>query len=263
MCNIVIADDEYLEREVIKHIAHRIEGAHIVGEGNCGRLAVELCTALKPDLAFINCNMGGMDGFEAVKRIRKVDRDIKIVMTTAHDRYFAKRDLETLGIDEYLLKPIRPVQLDNIIRKHLHTHGARPAVTPRKKRRLSFYPNQIMSKEITRALIYLDNHYQENISLDSVAEMISLSSYYFSRLFKKEVGVNFSDLLLHKRIDKAKQMLEETEKSILDICIAVGYQEQSYFCKVFKKSVGATPSAYRKTTTSARSERRKISAKYL
>lgn len=263
MCNVVIADDEYLEREAIKRIAGEIDGARIVGEGNCGRLALELCAALKPDLVIINCHMGGMDGFEAARKIRAADSNVRIVMTTADEQLLPRRDLSALDIDEYLLKPIRPEKIREILIKNLKTLRSTKFHPGRyKKRNLRFYPNQIMAREITRALLYIDGHYRENISLKSIADMVSLSSYYFSRLFKKEVGVNFSDFVLHKRLSEAKQLLEETDKSILEISTLVGFQEQSYFCKAFKKHIGMTPSHYRKTAAGIQKERRAVKEKY-
>lgn len=266
MCSIVVADDEFLERDVIKDIARGIQGARIVGEGNSGRHAVELCGAMKPDLIFINCGMGGMDGFEAIKRIRKSDRDVAIVLTSAYDKHATRRNLDGLDINEFLLKPVRPDKIREVINKYVKKNRNAEngsAITPRSKKRLRFYPNQIMSKEITRALIYIDDNYKGGISLESTAEIVALSSYYFSRLFKKEVGLNFSEFLLHKRLSLAKQLLEETDSSVLDIAISVGYHEQSYFCKVFKKTVGMTPRDYRKQACSAKKDRLRVVSKYI
>lgn len=265
MCKIVIADDEYLERDVFKRVISGIDGARVVGEGNCGRLAVELCAAMRPDLVFVNCGMGGIDGFEAAKRIRRANKEITIVMTSASERNFSLRRLNELEINDFLLKPIRPSRLENTIRKYLRKGLLADAETipPRKKKNLRFYPNQIMCKEITRALIYIDNNYNRDISLQSAAELVSLSSYYFSRLFKKEVGVNFSDFLKLKRLNSAKRMLADTDKSIMEISLSVGYQEQSYFSKVFKKATGQTPRDYRKQSENTETERTRVINRYI
>lgn len=266
MCKIVIADDEYLERDVLKHIISGIDGARLVGEGHSGRAAVELCEAMKPDLVFLNCGMGGLDGFEAARRIRHFDKNVVIVMTSADEKSFSRRKMEELGGKEFLLKPIPPAKIESIICLYTKTRQGlqqQNTIAPRKKKNLRYYPNQIMSKEITRALIYIDNNFSSDISLAEVAELVSLSSYYFSRLFKKEVGLNFSDFLRHKRVADAKRMLEGTELSILDIAAAVGYQEQSYFSKVFRKATGQTPRQYRREAEKARDDRRRVVNSYL
>ena len=265
MCNILVADDEYLEREVIKRIVGGISGACIVGEVHTGRTAVELCYALKPELVFINCHMGGVNGFEAAKQIRKLDKDIIIVMTTGYEESAMHRELRAININEYLLKPIRPSEIEEVVGKYIRAHP-RPEAIPTgrgKKQPLSYYPAQIMSKEITTALKYIDKHFQENLSLEKMADQVYLSSYYFSRLFKKEVGVNFSSYLLHKKLDEAKRLLDETDKSILDVSAALNFKEQSYFCKVFKKNVGLTPTEYRSSTHRSKHERQKLAEQYI
>lgn len=266
MCKIVVTDDEYLERDVIKHIIGGINGACVVGDGNSGGLAVELCAAMKPDMIFINCGMGGMDGFEAVKRIRRFDKEVVIVMTSANEKNMTRRKLDELDINVFLLKPVRPTKIEELVSKYVKKQQNTDPVaiiSPRKKKNLRFYPNHIMTKEITRALIYIDNHFSEDISLGALAEQVSLSSYYFSRLFKKEVGMTFSDCIEHKRLNSAKHMLAESDKSILEISISVGYQQHSYFCKVFKKFTGQTPREYRRSAENMKSERRKVVDKYL
>lgn len=266
MCKIVIAEDEYLERDVIKHIISGIKGARVVGEGSNGSLAVELCVAMKPHLIFINCGMGGMDGIEAAKRIRKFDREVVIVMTSANEKNMTRRHIDELDINVFLLKPVRPAKIEEIVSKYAKKEQIADSdvnISPRKKRNLRYYPNQIMTKEITRALIYIDNHFCGDMSLGALAEQVSLSSYYFSRLFKKEVGLNFSDFVEIKRLNSAKQMLSESDKSILEVSASVGYQQQSYFCKVFKKFTGQTPREYRRSVENLKSERRKVVDKYL
>lgn len=256
MCKIVVVDDEHLEIESFKHIVSEMENVQVIGEGRCGRAAVELCATLKPDIAFINCNMGGMDGFEAARRIRNSDKEIVIIMTTGYDRRSSLRGLLALDINEYLLKPIRPETIVEVINKYRKpADPSAPSTASYQREKLDFYPRQILSKEITRALIYIDHHYKEPLSLESVAEIIPLSSYYFSRLFKREVGVNFSDFLLHKRLENAKRILETTDESILDVSLATGFREQSYFCKVFKKHNGLTPSDYRKSLKNRRRQK--------
>jgi YesN/AraC family two-component response regulator len=267
MFKVVVADDEYLEREIIKQIVRQVEGTVVAGEGNCGELAAALCAAVKPDLAFLNCGMGVVGGIEAADTIRRSDKNIAIVLTSADENNFtdgenAKRILG-LGISECLLKPIRPEKIRDVILQYSERTGSVARVSPRMKKQLRFYPDHLMSREIKAALSFIDNHYKENIRLKYIAGRVSLSSYYFSRLFKKEVGVNLSQYILHKRLEIAKRMLEETEQSIVDISASVGFQEHNYFGKIFKRLTGATPSEYRKKYATQRKERKDVRGKYL
>lgn len=263
MYNILIADDEYLEREVMKNIIRKMDGTNIVGDTNSGRSAVSMCRVLRPNLIFLNRLIGGINGIDAAKQIRKNDPDIVIIMTTAYDQYPIHHELENLKINDYLLKPIRPAKIEEVIQNYIdQTKPAKPPASCNRKD-LPFYPAQIMSKEITASLLYIDNNYKENLSLEDVARVVYLSSYYFSRLFKKEVGVNFSDYLLHKKLDEAKRMLETTDVSILEISTALGFAEQGYFCKVFKKHIGQTPTQYRSYVKISQQERKKVAETFL
>ena len=86
----------------------------------------------------------------------------------------------------------------------------------------------------------------EQIKLDEIAKVTSLNSSYFSTLFKKETGENFSDFLIGCRLTEAKKLLKETTLTINEITSAIGYSDSKYFSKLFVKNVGITPSEYRK-----------------
>ena len=99
---------------------------------------------------------------------------------------------------------------------------------------------------IEKANQYIEDHYAEEISLEEVAKEVNLSSYYFSRFYKEEAGINFSDKLVNVRIDMAKELLKREDLSIKDVCYMVGYMEPNYFSKIFKKATGCTASEYKK-----------------
>ena len=94
-------------------------------------------------------------------------------------------------------------------------------------------------------LIYISENYSEKITLESVSKACNLSVFYLSKLFKKNTGMKFIDYINLYKIEKAKQLLENTDMCIINISMSLGYDESGYFSKVFKKVVGVTPSAYR------------------
>lgn len=98
---------------------------------------------------------------------------------------------------------------------------------------------------IRRALAYMAQHYSEPLTLDAVAGEAGLSTSYFSSLFHQVVGVSFREHLCKIRVEESKQLLASTDYSLTDIALAVGFADQSYFCKVFKRIVGMTPGKYR------------------
>lgn len=102
------------------------------------------------------------------------------------------------------------------------------------------------SKLITsRALNFIDNNYDQKISLEDVAAELNLSKHYLCNIFKKEKGETMSLYINKLRIEKAKKMLLKTDLKIKEIFEEVGYSNQQYFSKVFKKITGMTIMEYR------------------
>ncbi len=98
---------------------------------------------------------------------------------------------------------------------------------------------------LDKAVDYINSHYDEGITLDDVAYEVGFSTYYFGKIFKKTYKVSFAEYLANIRVEKAKELLEDPQLSIKDITYRVGYMDPNYFTRIFKKSVGITPSEYR------------------
>ena len=93
---------------------------------------------------------------------------------------------------------------------------------------------------------FVQEHYQESITLEDVCSETGFSASYFSSLFKKVTGEGFSQYLIGVRIDKAKELLVNTNYSIAEVCESVGYSDQKHFVQTFRKSTGLNPGQYRK-----------------
>jgi two-component system response regulator YesN len=96
---------------------------------------------------------------------------------------------------------------------------------------------------------YLENHYDQDISLEDVAEQVNISPQYFSKLIKKTTGYNFIDWLSMLRVKKAKELLTNSNLTVKEVCFMVGYKDPNYFSRIFKKRIGITPSEYIKTSS--------------
>ncbi|NHN33810.1 helix-turn-helix domain-containing protein [Paenibacillus agricola] len=94
---------------------------------------------------------------------------------------------------------------------------------------------------------YIETHFADsNMSLQLLSEQFGMNKSYVSRIFKDEFGENFVDFLAGIRITQAKRMLEETQLPIQDISVQIGYLHYFSFIRAFKKSIGISPSDYRK-----------------
>lgn len=96
-----------------------------------------------------------------------------------------------------------------------------------------------------RAVQIVYEHFEQAITLENTAEKLGVSHYYLSRVFKNCVGMGFRDFVNHVRIEQSKLLLRRTDMTLVEIAISVGFNDQSYFSKVFKRTVGVTPKQYR------------------
>lgn len=105
--------------------------------------------------------------------------------------------------------------------------------------------DQTKRKEIIEAFKYVAMNLERKITLDEISSYLFLNPSYFSRLFKKEVGETYVEYVTRMKINRAKELLEQTDESVGKICERLGYDNQSYFIKLFKTYAGTTPIEYR------------------
>lgn len=98
---------------------------------------------------------------------------------------------------------------------------------------------------LEEACVYLQNHYQYDVTRESVAQQFGISPNYLSRIFQVQGHMTFSNYLMHVRTDRAKFLLRSYDLKLDDIAARCGYHDTAYFCRVFKKLTKATPAEYR------------------
>lgn len=101
-------------------------------------------------------------------------------------------------------------------------------------------------KEIQLALEYVHAHYAEDISVVKLAQVLNLSANYLSNIFKHETGLRIIEYINHYRIKKAKKLLSDPSCKVYEVAEKTGFQETSYFCKVFKEIEGRTVTEFRR-----------------
>ncbi len=100
---------------------------------------------------------------------------------------------------------------------------------------------------IYKAINFMKKNYMNKISLEEVASYVYLSSSYFSKIFKEEMKVNFNTYLNNFRIEMSKKLLLDDSVTLVDVSSLVGFEDQSYFSKVFKKVIGISPGKFRES----------------
>ncbi|HEX7056132.1 MAG TPA: response regulator [Bacilli bacterium] len=147
-----------------------------------------------------------------------------------------KNDLLTLKpLMQWTLYPITLTELKSLFANFI-LESSRLIAKLRKANTIS---------EISRVKSYIETHYYETISLKSISKKFYMNPVYMGQLFKKTFGVYFNDFLLHVRIQKAKELLRQTELRVYEIAESVGFSNADYFVYQFVKVEHCTPTEYR------------------
>ena len=239
---ILVVEDEAPIREWISYTIKNIsEDFELIGSANNGREAYELSLKLRPDVIITDIKMPVMDGLELSKKIKKIMPEVFIVILTNFAEFNYAKEAISFGAYEYLIKSeIRPKEIKELlfrIGERLKEKEISIKISSVNKRE----DKKKYSKTIEKAIKYIEDNYNNHISLIDVAKHIYLSHEYFSRLFKEEVGENFSTYLTLYRMNKARELIKGTDMKISQIAMEVGYSNPGYFSKNYKKYMGTSP----------------------
>jgi|HubBroStandDraft_2_1064218.scaffolds.fasta_scaffold19369_2 AraC family transcriptional regulator len=106
---------------------------------------------------------------------------------------------------------------------------------------------RLPAPRLKRILEYVDAHLGENVTLADLARNSNLSLYYFATLFKKSTGLSPHRYILHRRVSRARQLLQNTDLSVLDVSLDLGFQHQNNFARAFRRVTGMTPTGFRQS----------------
>lgn len=191
-----------------------------------------------PDIVLTDIMMPGMDGFKLIEWIKANSYNCEIIILTAYGTFEYARKALDFGVTGYLLKPLNEAELKELINKAIYNIN--------QNSRQAGHVNAVnYSLPVRLACEYIDKNYQEDINLNKISNYVSLSKNYFCNIFKKETGMTIWDYLIRIRMEEAKKMLLETEQKTYEISERVGYDDPSYFGRLFKKYTGFTPIEFR------------------
>lgn len=236
----LIVDDEQHGRAAIRLLVDwQAHGITKVLEAEDGEYAIQLIREEAPQIVITDMRMPGYDGTRLMDWLQAHAPQTKVIVVSGHDDFPLVRHTIRCGGTDYILKPVEQDEINEALTKAVAAWRA--AAPPQ-----TTMPENHIIRDIAA---YLDVHFAEEITLQHIASKFYLSREYISRKFKQEFGVNLSEYLSRLRIRQAKLLLLIPRLRLQQIAEMVGYQDENYFGKVFKKLEGITPSEYRKTKT--------------
>lgn len=236
--NVLLVDDEIIIRQgFIKLFDWQAHDCQVIGQASDGLEALSKIDELKPDIVIMDINIPIMNGLKVIELSRIKHPDTAFVIVSGYDDFSYCRQALKLKITDYILKPVNYEEFGNCI----------------DNLKISLFESKIENKDsqqkdrmIVSITKYLQNHLQEDVSLNVLAQEFHLNAQYISQLFKSEIGVGFLTYLTNIRMEHAKKLLLSTDDAISDISDQCGYNDYRVFTKVFKKKEGITPSQFRR-----------------
>lgn len=238
MYKVVLIDDEILTlngiRQTFEWSKYGFEVINCFTDSLDALAYVEL---ERPDVIFTDVEMPGMSGIEFMKRLREKNIRSKIVIISAHPDFSYAQAAISYGVCEYLVKPISRSCADYLLSKLKHSLDYH---TDTMFGVFDDKLNSINNENFKSLINYINNHYNEKLTLSSLAEDFHMNSTYCCKLFTKYYNCSFTEYLRNLRMEKACTLLKQ-DMTISDVAEKVGYSDYFHFSKLFKKVYGITP----------------------
>lgn len=255
--NLLIIDDEI---ETINGIMTGVcwDNHHFknIAQATCVEEGMQVFNTQRIDIVLCDIEMPDGSGLDLLEWVRENYKDTICIILTCHEEFsYAKRAI-ALECKDYILKPVLYMGLET---KLLETENQ--IIKRKENSKYQEYGRDWMEKinnseneqgtylsktEVTEQVkTYIRTHLKEELQLDIVAGEIHISQDYLSRIFKKMEGITVSDFIVNERMFLAGELLKRGSLSISRVAYECGYDNFSYFTKIFKKKYGVTPREYR------------------
>ncbi len=241
---IVIEDEELLLNNLVQKVRNLDTGFDVVGQAQTGIQAYELVKQLAPDLVITDIRMPVMDGITLLQKIRENYPLTDFIIISGYSDFEYAKSAIRLQVTEYLLKPVDPDELKTALLRlktkyELQQNSFKDVFNPATTRNS---PAQIAG--ILKD--YLVQNYTMEINLNLIANNMNYSSGYLTKIFFNQYECTPSKYLNSIRMQRAMHyLMYNSELSIRQVGELVGYQDQGYFSRIFKKHAGMSPFEYR------------------
>ncbi|WP_018931714.1 response regulator transcription factor [Gracilibacillus lacisalsi] len=247
---ILVVDDEPRSRQGIKKTIERGSQQYEVITAANAEEAIERIDHEKVHVLITDIRMPEVSGLELLKKLKEKAKDPVVIVISAYSEFEYAHEALELGVVNYLLKPIAKEKLMESIEKAIEIEKQREKTGMFNKivddKLLEMQQLSKYNRAVKEAMDYIDQHYDEELTLKEVAKQVHLNASYLSALFKEELQVTFSEYVTRKRMQEAKKLLLSTDLTIAEIAEKSGYQTSKYFIKLFKQFENMTPNAFRK-----------------
>lgn len=219
--NILLVDDERLAVEVMNRMIDKEKyGFSTIYKALSMKQAQQICEETDIDIIICDIEMPRGSGLDFVQWLLDTGRNPIVIFLTSHAVFSYAQQAVSLGVQDYLLKPVEPEDMNQALEKAIRNAKSRKkSILKEEKIRKLNEGVQSAEKNVEKVKTYIETHFKEELTRESTKV----------------------------RIERAKELLERTVLTISEIAIETGYSNTAYFTKMFKKYTnGVTPREYRK-----------------
>lgn len=232
---LVVDDEKWIRKGIISKIYKSGLGIDQVYEAVDGTDAIKIIDECKPGIVLTDIVMPRMDGLQLIEHTIQCYDDIQFIIISGYSEFEYAQKALNLGAKGYILKPITEKDLFSTLDKALNLDSSTSN---------SDADAKTMGKtdEIKK---YIETHFHEDLTVKGIADTFGFNPDYLSNLFRKTEGVTLTTYITNIRMEKACQMLLESDAPVYYIAHKVGYNDYQYFHRVFKREKDMTPCEYR------------------
>jgi YesN/AraC family two-component response regulator len=253
---IIVIDNDIINRNFVVDCLHS-QGYNVIGAEN-GITGMQLIKKYLPDLVICDLVIPDIDGYTVLNHLREdpLTAITPFIFLTAINTKASLRKAMELGADDYLTKPVTTGELLRAVDIRLQKQALFRywyATNPNQlistespntsANSLSIFPNIPHLKII---FDYIEANYQEGITSSDVAEAVGYSSAYLTNQVGKQTGKPINVWIVQRRMVAALSLLENTNQSIEEIAVKIGYQNAPHFSRQFRQHYGLSPANWRK-----------------
>ena len=231
---ILVVDDDPNTLNLYARIVKSQSATNRILLANNGLRALEIIRKESVDLVLLDLQMPKLDGFAVLEAMREDSRTREIPVIVVTGLILSQEDIKRLneGVAVILQKGL--FSLDETV-DHIET-------TLNQKNKLSHETQYL----IRQAMAYIHEHYYEPISREDLAQHVNISKDYLTYCFHQELKTTPIRYIQRYRVNLAKSLLKETDKTITEIALAVGFSDSGYFSRIFHRELGLSPDQYRR-----------------
>lgn len=247
--NFLVIDNEEIICNGMKQALDSL-GLYNVYTAENGVEALECVEKKVIDAIFLDVEMPEMNGIEFMRKLKEKDLYPVVVVISGYDEFEYAREALRYGALDYILKPVDSDDVKALgkrMYKLIESNSLSIADSQEEEDILQVTEIGKGIGKITPELIaeYIEKNYSnQDLSVTEISKQMGYSPNYIGSTFKKEFGTSINDYINKYRVIMAKELMKDSDMKMYEISYAVGYADQHYFSKVFKKYEGVSPSDY-------------------